>query len=103
MSNQSYYGFTNYHNAPRQPQNVQRHAFPSNQHANMQGRHETATVPDGERGLGATIVGGGAGGWAARKAGKGVLGSLASAAAGAVGANLLEKQLKKIRNKKQRK
>jgi hypothetical protein len=61
----------------------------------VQGRHEPATVPDGERGLGATIVGGGAGGWAARKAGKGVLGSLASAAAGAVGANLLEKQLKK--------
>ncbi|CAG9940392.1 unnamed protein product [Clonostachys rosea f. rosea IK726] len=55
---------------------------------------------EGERGLGATVVGGGAAGWAAHKAGSGMFGSLASAAAGAIGANFLENKLKKHRNKK---
>ncbi|CAH0040394.1 unnamed protein product [Clonostachys solani] len=55
---------------------------------------------EGERGLGATVVGGGAAGWAAHKAGSGMLGSLASAAAGAIGANFLESKLKKHRSKK---
>jgi hypothetical protein len=54
-----------------------------------------APGPDGERGLGATLVGGGTAGWAARKSGTGMLGTLASAAAGAIGANLLENKLKK--------
>ncbi|CAH0057532.1 unnamed protein product [Clonostachys solani] len=58
------------------------------------------TGPDGERGLGATVVGGGTAGWAAHKSGSGMLGSLASAAAGAIGANFLENKLKKHRNKR---
>ncbi|KAF5027613.1 hypothetical protein F66182_284 [Fusarium sp. NRRL 66182] len=59
--------------------------------------------PDGERGLGATLAGGGAAGWAAHTAGSGFLGSLASAAAGAVGANFLEHKFKKHKKSKNRK
>lgn len=56
--------------------------------------------PDGERGLGATLVGGGAAGWAAHKAGGGLLSSLAGAAAGAIGANLIEHKFKKHKKDK---
>jgi hypothetical protein len=46
--------------------------------------------PDGERGLGATLVGGGGAAWAAHKAGGGLIGSAAAGVAGAIGANVIE-------------
>ncbi|KAK4067272.1 uncharacterized protein Triagg1_7715 [Trichoderma aggressivum f. europaeum] len=45
---------------------------------------------NGERGLGATVVGGGIGAFAAKKSGGGLLGAIGGAAAGAIGANMLE-------------
>lgn len=53
--------------------------------------------PGGEqdRGLGATLMGGGAAGWAAHHAGGGVLGTVGGAVAGAIGANVLEHQFDK--------
>ncbi|CAH0058129.1 unnamed protein product [Clonostachys solani] len=129
MSNQSYYGYSNSHAYAQQPQYQQpqysaRHLGnspyshgqggyipPYHQQAdyyrapapNQYNGHQETLGPDGERGLGATVVGGGAAGWAAHKAGSGMLGSLASAAAGAIGANVLENKLKKYRNKKHNK
>lgn len=43
-----------------------------------------------ERGLGATLLGGGAGAYLGHAAGGGVLGTLGGVLAGAVGANVLE-------------
>ncbi|KAI6087660.1 hypothetical protein F4821DRAFT_235595, partial [Hypoxylon rubiginosum] len=45
---------------------------------------------DGERGLGATLLGGGAGGFLGHKIGKGKLGTLLGGAVGAVAANMIE-------------
>ncbi|KAK0762771.1 hypothetical protein N5P37_005589 [Trichoderma harzianum] len=45
---------------------------------------------NGERGLGAAVVGGGIGAFAAKKSGGGLLGAIGGAAAGAIGANMLE-------------
>ena len=56
---------------------------------------------DGEKGLGATLVGGASGGFLAHKVGGGLLGSLAGAVAGAIGANALEHQHKKHKEHKQ--
>ncbi|CAI6099100.1 hypothetical protein V2G26_012582 [Clonostachys chloroleuca] len=127
MSTQSYYGYTNTQAYPQQPQysHKTQHSLGNNPYSHGQGGyippyHDQAdysrsanhsyyhgqnemTGPDGERGLGATVVGGGAAGWAAHKSGSGMLGSLASAAAGAIGANFLEDKLKKHRNKRHNK
>ncbi|OAA46127.1 hypothetical protein NOR_02880 [Metarhizium rileyi] len=59
-----------------------------------------AVGPDGERGLGATLVGGGGAAWAAHKAGGGFLGSAGAAIAGAIGANVLEHAFDKKKKKK---
>ncbi|KAI0880559.1 uncharacterized protein GGS22DRAFT_174694 [Annulohypoxylon maeteangense] len=45
---------------------------------------------DGERGLGATLIGGGAGGFLGHKLGKGKLGTMLGSAVGAVAANMIE-------------
>ncbi|KAI5465056.1 hypothetical protein BGZ63DRAFT_422035 [Mariannaea sp. PMI_226] len=57
---------------------------------------------DGEKGLGATVLGGGVAGFAAHKAGGGVLASIASAAAGAIGANIVEHKFKRYKRTKNR-
>ncbi|QYS97803.1 hypothetical protein H0G86_005015 [Trichoderma simmonsii] len=51
---------------------------------------------NGERGLGATVVGGGIGAFAAKKSGGGLLGAIGGAAAGAIGANMLEHAYKYV-------
>ncbi|KAI1383780.1 uncharacterized protein F4822DRAFT_417591 [Hypoxylon trugodes] len=48
---------------------------------------------DGERGLGATLLGGGAGGLLGHKLGKGKLGTILGSAVGAVAANMVEHKL----------
>ncbi|TRX93584.1 hypothetical protein FHL15_005556 [Xylaria flabelliformis] len=48
---------------------------------------------DGERGLGATLLGGGAGGFLGHKLGKGKFGTLLGSAVGAVAANVIENKL----------
>ncbi|KAI0015013.1 hypothetical protein F4780DRAFT_784558 [Xylariomycetidae sp. FL0641] len=53
---------------------------------------------DGERGLGATLIGGGAGGVLGHKMGKGKLGTLLGSAVGAVAANIIEHKLEERRN-----
>ncbi|KAK8090657.1 hypothetical protein PG994_000162 [Apiospora phragmitis] len=53
---------------------------------------------DGERGLGASLIGGGAGGFLGHKLGKGKLGTFLGGAAGAVAANVLESKFKDRRN-----
>ncbi|KAG7102964.1 hypothetical protein HYQ44_017052 [Verticillium longisporum] len=62
----------------------------------QQGQHGG---PQDERGLGATLVGGGAAGWAAHAAGGGALGTIGGAVAGAIGANLLENKFEKKHKK----
>ncbi|KJK84483.1 hypothetical protein H634G_00004 [Metarhizium anisopliae BRIP 53293] len=64
------------------------------------GGPEGAVGPDGERGLGATLVGGGGAAWAAHKAGGGFLGTAGAAIAGAIGANVLEHAFDKKKKKK---
>ncbi|KAH6983569.1 hypothetical protein BKA56DRAFT_731013 [Ilyonectria sp. MPI-CAGE-AT-0026] len=96
--------------APQQPTYDNRGASPYPQQQQQYGGNNTGAQhpadsqgqlgPDGERGLGATIVGGGAAGWVTRKAGGGFFGSLAGAAAGAIGANVLESKLKKHKKNK---
>ncbi|CAG9991075.1 unnamed protein product [Clonostachys byssicola] len=123
MSAQSYYGSSsNSSNYPQQAQYAQQPSQSSHYgqaqgapyqqsynaqayqtHPQAHGQPEMMAGPDGERGLGATVVGGGAAGWTAHKAGAGMLGSLASAAAGAIGANFLENKLKKHRKDKKNK
>lgn len=50
---------------------------------------------DADRGLGATLVGGGAGGFLAHKFGKGTLGTVLGSAVGAIAANALEDRMGK--------
>lgn len=73
----------------------QQHNYGGGQYAGQQG-------PDGERGLGATLVGGGVGAFAAKKSGSGMLGALGAAAAGAIGANIIEHKFKKHHHKHHR-
>jgi hypothetical protein len=49
---------------------------------------------DGERGLGATLVGGAGGGFLAHEVGGGVLGTIAGTVVGAIGANFAEHKYK---------
>ncbi|PNP56399.1 hypothetical protein THARTR1_03555 [Trichoderma harzianum] len=51
---------------------------------------------NGDRGLGATVVGGGIGAFAAKKSGGGLLGAIGGAAAGAIGANMLQHAYKYV-------
>ncbi|KAK6819629.1 glutamine rich nitrogen starvation-induced [Apiospora arundinis] len=53
---------------------------------------------DGERGLGASLIGGGAGSFLGHKLGKGKLGTFLGGAAGAVAANVIESKFKNRRN-----
>ncbi|KAI1073407.1 hypothetical protein F5B20DRAFT_587287 [Whalleya microplaca] len=48
---------------------------------------------DGERGLGATLIGGGAGGFLGHKLGKGKLGTVLGGTVGAIAANMIEHKL----------
>ncbi|KAM6483692.1 hypothetical protein HDV62DRAFT_333217 [Trichoderma sp. SZMC 28011] len=57
---------------------------------------------NGERGLGATVVGGGIGAFAAKKSGGGLLGAIGGAAAGAIGANMLEHAYKRHERREHR-
>lgn len=50
--------------------------------------NEPGEGPDGEKGLGSTVVGGAAGGYAAHQMGGGKTGTVAGAALGAVGMNM---------------
>ncbi|KAH7165333.1 hypothetical protein EDB81DRAFT_942396 [Dactylonectria macrodidyma] len=90
--------------APQQPTYDNRGTSPYPQQYQQQPQYGAGAQgqfgPDGEKGLGATLVGGGAGGWVTRKAGGGFFGSLAGAAAGALGANVLESKLKKHKKNK---
>lgn len=55
---------------------------------------------EGERGIGATIVGGATGGLLAHKAGGGLITSVIGSVAGAVGANIIENKLEKHKKHK---
>lgn len=59
-----------------------------------------AEGPEGERGIAATLIGGGAAGFAAHKVGGGKLASVGAAAVGAIGANLIEHAFKKRKEDK---
>jgi hypothetical protein len=50
---------------------------------------------EGERGIGASLIGAGGGGFLGHELGGGMLGAVGGAIAGAIGANLVEKQLEK--------
>lgn len=50
--------------------------------------NESGEGPDGEKGVGSTVVGGAAGGYAAHHMGGGKMGTVAGAALGAVGMNM---------------
>ncbi|KAL7933069.1 hypothetical protein V8C35DRAFT_304850 [Trichoderma chlorosporum] len=57
---------------------------------------------NGERGLGATVVGGSIGAFVAKKSGGGVLGAIGGAAAGAIGANMIEHVYKRHERREHR-
>ena len=59
------------------------------------GRGGGGAEGDADRGLGATLVGGGAGGFLAHKFGKGTLGTVLGSAVGAIAANALEDRMGK--------
>jgi len=61
---------------------------------------EGAPGPNGERGLGATLIGGGAGGFVGHEMGGGVIGTVLGSVVGAIGANALEHQHKKHKEEK---
>jgi hypothetical protein len=50
---------------------------------------------DGEKGLGATLIGGASGGFLGHKAGGGMLGTVLGSVIGAIGANAVEHKVKK--------
>ncbi|KHN99350.1 heme oxygenase-like, multi-helical [Metarhizium album ARSEF 1941] len=107
------HGYNNqYDNRGHSPQPSQQYGQPGGAAADYaagatQGGHGQAgqyaagpAGPDGERGLGATLVGGGGAAWAAHKAGGGFLGTAGAAIAGAIGANVLEHAFDKKKKKK---
>ncbi|KAI1404985.1 hypothetical protein F4819DRAFT_48544 [Hypoxylon fuscum] len=57
------------------------------------GQHAQREGEEGEKGLGATLIGGGAGGFLGHKLGKGKLGTVLGSAVGAVAANMIEHRL----------
>jgi hypothetical protein len=63
----------------------------------------TGPGQDGEKGLGATLLGGASGGFLAHEVGGGLLGTLVGSVAGAIGANALEKKHKKSKEGKKHK
>ncbi|KAB8337283.1 hypothetical protein FH972_021584 [Carpinus fangiana] len=68
------------------PYQQQQHGGPPGQQYGQQGQ----VGPEGERGLGASLLGGAAGGFAGHKMGGGGLGTIGGMVAGAIGANVLE-------------
>ncbi|KJZ79474.1 hypothetical protein HIM_00943 [Hirsutella minnesotensis 3608] len=96
-----------HHHHHHHQQQQQHHGQPSYVQPQQQQHYAHGALPpsgqDGERGLGASIIGGGAAGWAMHKAGGGFLGSLGAAAAGAVGANAIEHAIKRRRRQHKKK
>jgi hypothetical protein len=64
------------------------------------GYDPNAVGPDGEKGLGSTLLGGGAGAFLGHKAGGGALGTVIGTVVGAIGANIVSDKTKKHKKKK---
>lgn len=59
----------------------------------QQGYHHGPGGPEGEKGLGSTVLGGAAGGYAGHKMGGGMMGTAGGAVLGAVGMNMASHEM----------